>query len=70
MPDWGLNYSELEKRGILNPRDYSEMVKRWGIWATNLAIAQEKPESTSRERIFERAQRLRKSVDPFFNSKT
>jgi hypothetical protein len=70
MPNWEENYELLEKRRILTIEDYTKMKQESGTWATHLAIAQEDPLQTTREKIFERARRLRKSVDPFFNPKT
>jgi len=67
MPNWGENYGLLEKMGIITIDDYTKMKQESGTWATHLAIAQANPNSTTRKQIFDKAQRLRKSVDPFFN---
>ena len=63
MGKWYENYAQLEKRGILTAKDYSEMIRQFSKWATHLAVAQEDPLSTTRTQIFQRAQRLQDNLE-------
>lgn len=63
MGKWYANYAQLEKRGILTTKDYSEMIRQFSKWATHLAIVQEEPLSTTRTKIFQRARRLQDNLE-------
>jgi len=64
MPDWITNYAEFKKKGTLSTEDYAEMIRKWNVWATHLAISQSNPDTATREEIFTRAEELRHKMGP------
>jgi hypothetical protein len=66
MPPWGKVFGELKKRNILTMEDYEQLIHEYGTWATHLATARVNPDTTTRDKVFTRAEYLYKRGKLFF----